>query len=371
MTRGICAPMRHTHQTDQGAGASSRVHLSPPSAGPWAHRQPGGRLHVSGCCVLLVAALMWGALLPLVRPASAEAAGPHFPKPVALHANVQFWKQIYSEYGVADFVLHDRDNLAAVYAVVRVEGATSESRAAALAQPMIQQLRERYAAVLERLAQGTPPAGLGGDGVRLAQVWGCPCAPEVLRRAAASIRVQQGHRERFQEGLQRARTILAPMLSILKRHNVPEELAALPMVESSFHPDAQSKAGAVGIWQFIESTGRHYLTITRWHDDRSDPFLATEAAARLLKDNYDALGSWPLAITAYNHGKGGVLAARAAVGSDAIEDIIQRYTGPRFGFASRNFYAEFLAALELIQPTLVEHSPSSEIPLRPRPKRQG
>jgi peptidoglycan lytic transglycosylase D len=365
--RGIRAPARHTHQTKQAAGASSSVR---PLAGRWTHQQPEGGLNVPGRRVLLMAALMCLALQLLVLPAT-EAANPLFPKPVALQAKVKFWKQIYSEYGVADFVLHDRDNLAAVYAVVRVEGATSESRSAVLAQPMIQQLRERYAAVLERLAQGIPPADLAGDGARLAQAWGCPCRPEVLRRAAANIRVQQGHRERFQEGLQRARPILAPMLSILKRHNLPEELAALPMVESSFHPGAQSKAGAVGIWQFIESTGRQYLTITRWHDDRNDPFLATEAAARLLKDNYEALGSWPLAITAYNHGKGGVLAARTAVGSDAIEEIIQRYTGPRFGFASRNFYAEFLAALELIRPTLMQHTQSSEIPQQPRPNRQA
>lgn len=317
-------------------------------------------MHVLGCGVLLATTLMCVALWLPIRPAAAaDAVNPHFPKPVALQAKVQFWKQIYSEYGVADFVLHDRDNLAAVYAVVRVEGTNNESRVADAAKPVIQQVRERYAATLESLAQGTPPEDLGADGARLAQIWGCPCPPEVLRRAAANIRVQQGHRERFQEGLQRARALLPHMLSILKRHNVPEGLAALPMVESSFNPGAQSKAGAVGIWQFIESTGRHYLTITRWRDDRSDPLLATEAAARLLKDNYEAFGSWPLAITAYNHGKGGILAARTAVGSDAIEEIIERYTGPRFGFASRNFYAEFLAALELIQPSLLEHTQSS------------
>ena len=309
--------------------------------------------------VLLATTLMCVALWLPIRPPAAEAVNLHFPKPVALQAKVQFWKQIYSEYGVADFVLHDRDNLAAVYAVVRVEGISNESRVAALAKPVIQQVRERYAAVLESLARGTPPENLGADGARLAQIWGCPCPPEVLRRAAANIRVQQGHRERFQDGLQRARALLPHMLSILKRHNVPEGLAALPMVESSFNSGAQSKAGAVGLWQFIESTGRQYLTITRWRDDRSDPLLATEAAARLLKDNYAALGSWPLAITAYNHGAGGVLAARTAVGSDAIEEIIDRYTGPRFGFASRNFYAEFLAALELIQPSLLEHTRSS------------
>lgn len=124
-------------------------------------------------------------------------------------------------------------------------------------------------------------------------------------------------------------------------------------------PRARSKAGAVGLWQFIKATGKRYLTITRRRDDRRDPIRATEAAARLLKHNYEALGSWPLAITAYNHGKEGMLAARVAVGSSAIEDIISGYTGPRFGFASRNFYAEFLAALEVVHPMIVEHTRQS------------
>lgn len=370
MNRGICASTGHTNRVDQAAGAPGSICRDVLPPGRRIKQHAGRGLHVLRFRLLLAATLVWVAL-PLRPAAAAEAANPYFPKPVALQAKVQFWKQIYSEYGVADFVLHDRDNLAAIYAVVRVEGASNESRAAAAAQPMIQQLRERYAAVLEGLAQGTPPENLGADGTRLAQFWGCPCAPEVLRRAAVNIRVQQGHRERFQAGLQRAQALLPPMLSILRRYNLPEELAALPMVESSFNPGAQSKAGAVGLWQFIQSTGKQYLTITRWRDDRSDPLLATEAAARLLRDNYEALGSWPLAITAYNHGTGGVLAARAAVGSDSIDTIIDRYTGPRFGFASRNFYAEFLAALELIQPTILEHSLSSDSRPPSRPTRQG
>ena len=76
------------------------------------------------------------------------------------------------------------------------------------------------------------------------------------------------------------------IVSILRRHNVPVELAALPMVESTFNPAARSKVGAAGLWQFIRSTGRNYLTITRKRDDRQDPIRSTEAAARLLKHNY-------------------------------------------------------------------------------------
>jgi membrane-bound lytic murein transglycosylase D len=282
---------------------------------------------------------------------------------------VDFWKRIYSEFGIGDFVLHDRSNLNVIYAVVRVNETTNERRAQIAARPEVERLRAMYEEILTRLAQGALPDELGPEGLSVFQAWGCPCPPVLLLRAAENIRVQQGLQQRVEEGLHRARALLPRILSILRRHDVPDELAALPMVESSFNPRAQSKAGAVGLWQFIRSTGKLYLTITRSRDDRRDPILATDAAARLLKHNYQALGSWPLAISAYNHGKEGIRAAKAAVGSSAIEDIVTQYTGPRFGFASRNFYAEFLAALEIVHPIIVAHASSDGYAQAPAPVR--
>jgi len=275
-----------------------------------------------------------------------------FPKPPVLETQVQFWKQIYTDFGVGDFVLHDRENLGVIYGVVHVGGTTNQARAEQLAKPEVERLRDKYGDILIRLAQGRAPETLGPDGIAVYQLWGCPCAAEVLERAAGNIRVQQGLRERVTEGLYRAKRLLPRIVAILHEHQVPPELAALPLVESSFNPEARSKAGAVGLWQFIRSTGRKYLTISRKRDDRRDPIRATEAAAHLLRSNYAVLGSWPLAIVAYNHGHAGIQTASAVVGSKAIEDIVTRYSGSRFGFASKNFYAEFLAALEVVQPYL-------------------
>ena len=262
---------------------------------------------------------------------------------------------MYTEYGVGDFVLHDRDRLDVTYGVVRIKDGTSQARAAELAKPEIQRMRAIYKDILTRLADGATPDTLGPEGVGAAEEWGCPCAPETLRRAAENIRVQQGLREKVDEGLHRASKLLPRMLAILRQHQVPAELAALPLVESTFNPAAYSKAGAAGLWQFIRSTGKQYSLISRKRDDRRDPVRATEAAARLLRDNYQALGSWPLAIVAYNHGHAGIRAASTMVGSTAIEDIVARYNGPRFGFASKNFYAEFLAALDVFHPLLAGH----------------
>jgi membrane-bound lytic murein transglycosylase D len=310
--------------------------------------------------------------LPSPGPADVgEAKNPHFPKPALLAPNVAFWKQVYTEHGVGDFVLHDREHLGVIYGVVRIEGATDPIRAADAAQADIQRARQAHRDLLLRLADGVPPEELGETGRTVSSAWGCPCPADVLRRAAGNIRVQQGLRQKVDDGLRRARALMPRILAILRKHNVPSELAALPLVESTFNPEAKSKAGAVGLWQFIRSTGKQYLTVTRRRDDRRDPIRSTEAAARLLRHNYEALGSWPLAITAYNHGRGGVLAARAAVGSDAIDEIVARYAGPRFGFASRNFYAEFLAALEVVRPAILEHERSAAVQLTTRASGQG
>ena len=82
-------------------------------------------------------------------------------------------------------------------------------------------------------------------------------------------------------------------------------------------------------------------------DQRLDPYSATEAAANLMLYNYRLLGSWPLAVTAYNHGPGGLKRAEEELGTSNIAVIVKHYQGATFGFASRNFYVAFLAALEV------------------------
>jgi membrane-bound lytic murein transglycosylase D len=289
-----------------------------------------------------------------------EAQSPHFPRPPILTANVDFWRQVYTDFGVGDFVLHDRDNLGVVYDVVRVAETGSQIRAATLARDEIQRLRDHHANILTSLAGAADPQAFGEEAAQVWRLWNCPCAPETLMRAAGNILVQQGLREKVEEGLQRARKLMPRIVPILRKHGVPDELAALPLVESAFNPKAKSKAGAVGLWQFIRSTGKRYLTITKKRDDRQDPIRATEAAAKFLRHNYAALGSWPLAVMAYNHGPEGIQTAKATVGSGDVEEIIRYYAGPRFGFASKNFYAEFLAAVDIIHPMILKHAPARD-----------
>ena len=135
--------------------------------------------------------------------------------------------------------------------------------------------------------------------------------------------------------------------SVLRERGLPLELAVLPHVESSFTPTAYSRVGASGLWQFTRSTGLRYMRIDHIVDERRDPFIATVAAARLLEDNYAVTQSWPLALTAYNHGLAGMRRAINQLNTRDIGKVVAEYRGRTFGFASRNFYAAFAAALEI------------------------
>ncbi|MGH7804035.1 MAG: LysM peptidoglycan-binding domain-containing protein, partial [Candidatus Binatia bacterium] len=170
------------------------------------------------------------------------------------------------------------------------------------------------------------------------------------REAGARLRSQTGLKERFKRGLEISRRYLPHMEKVFRDYGLPVELTRLPLVESTFNVKAYSKVGAAGVWQFMPSSARIYdLDIDEAVDQRRDPLIATDGAARHLRDDYAVLGKWPLALTAYNHGRGGVAKAVRTVGSDDIVTIVRRYRGKSFGFASRNFYAEFLAALHAEQ----------------------
>ena len=164
--------------------------------------------------------------------------------------------------------------------------------------------------------------------------------------ALKNLRVQTGQKNFFEEGLEVSPLYLNGMEEIFKQHKVPVELTRIPFVESSFNKHAVSKVGASGVWQFMGNTGRSFMIVNHHIDERHSPFKATEAAAKLLKENHLILHkSWPLAVTAWNHGPPGMRKAMRAVGSDDLGDIVAEYRSKSFDFASSNFYSEFLAAL--------------------------
>ena len=255
---------------------------------------------------------------------------------------MQFWIRVYSQVTTHEGLLHDEHNLGVVYQTLQFEPdiAPSERREQIDAQ------REHYRAILRSLADGSAPAD-DAEANRVRALFGNEASPARFAQAATEVRFQLGQSDRFREGLARSGLWGAHIGDVLSAAGLPLEVAALPHVESSFDPAAYSKVGAAGLWQFMRSTGRRFLRIDDAVDERMDPYRATEAAAQLLDFNYRLLGSWPLALTAYNHGAAGMRRARDAMQTDDIVAIVRSYSSPTFGFASRNFYVSFLAALEI------------------------
>jgi membrane-bound lytic murein transglycosylase D len=260
-----------------------------------------------------------------------------FPRPPSLEPNIKFWVDVFATYDERDFIIHDRDQVWRVYQVLHLPGEGAPSRSDI--NTINDYLKEKYGNILNRLASGQAPADVEQQQVA-ALFKGEP--PSAYALAAQNLRVQEGMREEFREGLLRSRYYRSTMERIFTDAGLPPELVALAEVESGFYSRARSSAGAVGIWQFTRGTGQQFMRITRYHDDRLDPATETQAAAQLLRSNYLTLGSWPLAITAYNYGTAGMMQAAELYASNYAR-ILRDYTGPHFGFASKNYYAEFLA----------------------------
>jgi membrane-bound lytic murein transglycosylase D len=278
----------------------------------------------------LVSTLFWAA------PSGASEPFPLYP---SLEPNVQFWVDIYTQYPTTQGVLHDSRDLRVVYAVIDLRppdqyGARKANR------ERIRAAKKKYTTILEQVSQKA--AIQGPEAARVARLFGPNPAPATFKSALRNIRCQIGQKDRFKEGLIRSGAYMEKIKRIFRNHGLPEDLAYLPHVESSFNLNAYSKFGAAGIWQFTRSTGKHFLTVDYVLDERRDPIRSSEAAAKLLKKNHEKLGNWPMAITAYNHGLAGMLRAKRVKGH--YEAIFQSYRSRRFKFASRNFYAEFLAA---------------------------
>ncbi len=282
----------------------------------------------------------------------ATADSKAFPRPPSLEGRVEFWKQVFSTYSKNQLLIHDTDHPERVYAILDFEREAATLSEGELRRVMNQSERAEIArirAILERLHRHPDSTELTVEEMRIRSLLSSDPHPDRYRRAAGEkrLRSQRGVRELFLLGVKRSARYLPRMEQIFREEGLPVELTRLPLVESSFNTHAYSKVGAAGMWQFMPGTGRLFLKIDPAVDERLDPFVATRAAARFLRQNYERLGTWPLALTAYNHGPAGMARAVRDVGTTDIEVIISRYQSPTFGFASKNFYVEFLAAGEV------------------------
>lgn len=249
---------------------------------------------------------------------------------------IGFWEKVFTQYGEDDLIIHDSVRVDLIYNVVDERSRRSGTRRV---RALLDEVRSKISTPDQLSAEARVLYDrIQADGVRMT-----PGDISVLRNR---VHVQRGIKERFEAGVVRSGRYLEYFEEVFEEIGIPTVMTLLPLVESSFENAARSYAGAVGIWQFMPATGRQFMTVQRGRDDRTNPAIATRSAARLLRNNYERLRSWPLAITAYNHGTAGMARARAAHGSD-MASIIRNYSSRTFGYASKNFYAEFVAAVNV------------------------
>ncbi|MGE0762899.1 MAG: lytic transglycosylase domain-containing protein [Bdellovibrionales bacterium] len=271
--------------------------------------------------------------------------------PEGMRERVQFWFDIYTRHGRTTHVIHHTLYPWITYEILDFSEAIQTGkgpewlridRANKYAKKRARDIR----AALARLAAnpGRRKNDLERHLVEVLKV--VPGSrKKVYRTAAGMLRTQLGQKDFFISGLRRSSRYLPYMEETFFNAGLPLDLTRMPFVESSFNERAESKVGASGIWQVMPATGRAYGIVSEAIDERNSPLKATDMAARLLRSYRHALGSWPLAVTAYNHGIGNIEKAIRAARSRDLPTIIDRYHRGDFKFASSNFYACFLAAL--------------------------
>jgi membrane-bound lytic murein transglycosylase D len=245
-----------------------------------------------------------------------------FQVPADLRDRVNFWIKIYSHYSTTQGVFHLVDEPNVILGEIDLTDIFEDDKLTAFQKKLLIKsvVQRKKAALMAKFKIKDP-----GD-----------------------VRLQMGLRDRMKKAMYISGKYLDRMETIFRKEGMPIELTRLVFVESSFNVHAQSKVGASGLWQIMPNVARQKGYITSKYDKRNHPIEATKLAAGMLKQNYSELKSWPLAITAYNHGLAGVKRMLKKNEAISLEELIESENVTRsWGFASKNFYACFLAVLEV------------------------
>ena len=274
-----------------------------------------------------------------------------FSVPEGLQNRVNFWIDVFTKHGKDREVLHHRNYPQAIFDVVdhsSTQGMSAGLRAKskkALSKKRIEYVKQ----ALTKLSKGGTPSTKLEKRVAASMAL-VPGDRRKYKEALSGglVRGQTGIREKFKDAIIRSGRYMPTIERIFSDAGLPNELTRMPFIESSFDYKAYSSVGAAGIWQFMPRTGKLYkLRVDKVVDERRDPIAATRAATKYLKEAYGTLKTWPLAVTSYNHGPYGVKKAIKKFGTKDITSLVERPGKRPFGFASGNFYPEFLAALEV------------------------
>ena len=276
-----------------------------------------------------------------------------FPCPESLRRRIDFWIQVFKDWGKETAVFHNPDHPERVYSVVHTGKGCNKS-----VRKKVKGERKRLKTALYNVAHKLESGGkLNSEERHLAGLFP-DRNPRRIRRAGENIRCQSGVRDSYIAGLRRFQVYHPMVDSTLAQYKLPYDIRYLPFVESSYNPATYSKAGAAGMWQIMPKTARTLgLELNAAIDERLDPEASTHAAARYLVDSGKTLIGVarsidpkikdreinPFIITSYNYGVNGMRRAILKVKPDYMT-VLEKYRSPGFQIAVKNFYSSFLAA---------------------------
>ncbi|MCK6597284.1 MAG: lytic transglycosylase domain-containing protein [Bdellovibrionaceae bacterium] len=245
-----------------------------------------------------------------------------FSVPKGFEDRVEFWKKIYTQYSSSQGVIHDSEDVKRIYKVVDFSDLNENTDLLP---------RKRDKSKQKRVEEFKKQIVFENPGLKI-----------------SDLRFQLGQKDRIQEAIFISGRYMKDFEEVFRQYNLPLELIRLVFVESSFNVLARSKVGASGLWQIMPSNAKPYRMISSTVDKRNHPLEATKLAAKIFKNNYNMLGDWSLAVTGYNHGPTGVLKMTQKYKTRSLSELVDNVNSRKsFGFASKNFYASFLAILEV------------------------
>lgn len=280
---------------------------------------------------------------------------PQFQVTSYYYYRVKFWFAIYTQYTSYATVIHDKKRLNIIYEVVDFTELKDSfinifSKSSIQNKITLSRVKEIKAALVD-LAKNKNKSKEAKKILDLFKQRAISIPRNRKKKKAFfldladNIRIQTGQKDNINQGLKNISPFRKTITSYFKIFNAPIELLSIPFLESSFNTKAKSKVGANGVWQFMPYIGKHFVKIDKDQDGRINPILSSLAALHLLKQNFKITKRWDLSVTAYNSGTKHILKARRKLKKSkmTLEDMLRHYDHPHVGFASKNFYSEFIA----------------------------
>jgi membrane-bound lytic murein transglycosylase D len=270
---------------------------------------------------------------------------------------VRFWFFVYTQFESSQVVFHDKKNMGLIYKVVDFSSlhkkGLPKNTLYVLQQKITSEKVEDLKKDLQYVSKNPfslePRAREIYDAIKRSGV----VAPiqrnkrsAFFRSLADNLRTQTGQKNFIRDGVLRSLPYQSFLSTHFKTKGLPLELTAIPFLESSFNPAAQSKVEALGAWQFMPLIASFFVPKrTDLHDYRFNVGVSSVSAAFLMAENFKILKRWDLAVTAYNSGTKHLVKTKRELAGKHIdlETVIKHSDSRHFGFASKNFYSEFLA----------------------------